>query len=199
MEGKLSSPKAKDQYRDYFLWPLILIPTLTDILFNIYTSVCIEHEIEAVFLEGFLGFLWLCFISILILFALWHKLRKMTLSLLVSLIFWLWITPALLRSFPVGDYVHLYIKYPEYKAKINITPSARLKFDWGATGFASTVSSKRTLIYDPSDKLLSENERIATKWRKASRYTRNGQEYFSDWLVTRHLFGHFYLVEEWHQ
>ncbi|WP_303673208.1 hypothetical protein [Vampirovibrio chlorellavorus] len=199
MEGELSSPKSNHPYKDPFLWPLILIPLLTAVSFNIYSSIYIEHEIEAVLLEGFLGLLWLCFISILILFALWHKLRKMTLSLLISLVFWLWITPAFLRWFPVGDYVHLSIKYPEYKAQTDVSPNARLKFHWGTTGLSFTVGSNRTLIYDPSDKLPSENAIKATKWRKASRYVRNGHEYFSDWLVTRHLWGHFYLVEEWHQ
>lgn len=125
--------------------------------------------------------------------------RKKAISCLLGIIC-VWPLSILFAQWlPIGDYIHLAVAYPEYRAKIESSPNARLQFNWGATGFAGGPSSDRMLIYDPTDKLPQENKLKDAELRARNHHFSNGHIYFDETIETRHLFGHFYLVTAFHQ
>jgi len=162
---------------------------------NIDLSLHPEHDFELCFGGLALFILWLFIMVIRALFAMWHNLRKKTLSFALSLLC-LWPTGYLLRIFPIGDYVHLARDYSNYQARINTAPRKRWEFNWGGTGWAAGPSTERNLIYDPMDKLPQENKLKDAELKKEYSHL-NGVRQL--WLITKPLFGHFYLVETCHQ
>jgi len=103
-----------------------------------------------------------------------HLYRVMSLSLITAVFYFLPIS--------IGDYIHLLVKYPEYRDEIikNNKP-IHIAFDWGGTGFLQVGNSTRSLIYDSTNSLSSKL---------------GVQEGDSLWIRTRHLYGGFYTVEE---
>jgi hypothetical protein len=189
---QMSTSPGKINYRDSFLWFIIALPSvmliISNILFSFYP---ILDLILFVFLLVFLVF-WLIIICFRAALSLLHKLPKKTTSFALSLIC-LWPTYLAVEFFPIGDYVHLAVMYPEYNKKLASSRKTRLKFDWGTFGLLT--GGIRTLIYDPNDKLPQENRLKDVELRqKTCRY--KGDTCWA--LSTKHLIGHFYIVTEWH-
>jgi len=176
--------------KDAFLWMTIFLSSLIVIGLNTYFSFHPEQDIE-VALAGFALFvLWSIILYLRGLFAIWHKLRKNEISLLLSLLVWVWLTPALIHSFPIGDYIHLMANYKDYQTKTHAAPNRRLNIDWGKTGW-----TERTLVYDPTGKLPQENKIKNAEWLKRATNKSGQLAYNPARLTTKYLFGDFYLVE----
>ena len=80
----------------------------------------------------------------------------------------------------IGDYVHLLLLYPYYRAKIDASrdhANKPLEFYWGADGL-SIAGDMRWLVYDPTGKILGE----------AQHNNGNGID-----TEIKHLIGNFYV------
>jgi hypothetical protein len=96
------------------------------------------------------------------------------------------VCPLIAVIFVSGDYVHLALMYPFYAWKIHAASTdlaESVSFDWGATGFAGSGNSQRSLVYDFGDKLESKvGERPLQDMPDAK-------------IDTIHLIGKFYVTE----
>ncbi len=181
------------QHQDSFLWITIVLPSIVLVACNIHFSFHPGMYFGMLTLFQIAVLIpWLFIIGIRILFALWRKLPQRALSCVFSLVF-LWPTSMFLDWVPIGDYVHLAVAYPEYKARIDASPNTRLEFDWGVFGILGGAT--RTLVYDPGDKLPQENRIKGAELREKT-CKDSGDACWA--LTTKQLFGHFYLVTEWH-
>jgi hypothetical protein len=86
-------------------------------------------------------------------------------------------------SATAGDYIHLLVYYPLYRAQIKAAGEGKLaSFYWGGTGFVGTMQSDRTLVYDASGELARSVGSEKTEFGKKE---------------IRRLIGNFYLVVDW--
>lgn len=179
-----------------FPWLSVLLPVLVLVAFDTYLSFHPESDFGMALLLIALGLFWVLLILFRIALALWRELPKKALLLGVGLVC-LWPASTLIHRLPIGAYIHLAWAYSEYETQIKAAPGSRIDFDWGIGGWAAGPGFQRTLVYDPADKVLMENNikdaQLRVKYRA---YTRDKQEYSRVRLITKKLFGHFYLVEE---
>jgi hypothetical protein len=184
----------KKNHQDCFLWPIIALPSLVLVIFNVRFSFYSDQDFEMFWIGAALTVIWFFIMLTCSFFFQWHDLSKKTISCALSLVC-LWPSSVLLAWVPIGDYIHLAAAYPTYETKIGASPNTRLQFNWGRFGFVSTVSADRTLVYDPADKLPQENEIKNAELREKT-CKQSGDVCWS--LNTKQLIGHFYLVTEWH-
>ena len=86
-------------------------------------------------------------------------------------------------SATAGDYIHLLVYYPLYRAHINAAGDGKItSFYWGGTGFVGTAQSDRTLVYDASGEFRRSVGSEKTEFGRKE---------------IRHLIGNFYLVVDW--
>lgn len=187
--NSINSPKK--HYRDSFLWFTIALPSVVLIAFNIHFSFS-PSSYTFPLLPIALLILWLFIATICSFFFMWNGLQKKTMSFVLSFIC-LWPTSMVLGWFPIADYVHLAVAYPEYKKAIASSPKSRLEFDWGTFGLIG--GANRKLVFDPSDKLPQENKIKDAELRKKT-CVNSGDACWA--LTTKQLTGHFYIVTEWH-
>jgi len=86
-------------------------------------------------------------------------------------------------SATAGDYIHLLVYYPLYRAQIHAAGEEKIaSFYWGGTGFVGTAQSDRTLVYDASGEFGRSVGTAKTEFGKKEIW---------------HLIGNFYLVVDW--
>lgn len=184
----------KSWYRYYFLW-IPIAPIVVLITYNIVFSFSPDLDFLMTLVGIFLSLGWLIFLIIsgILMIVKGKKMQALSCVMGIVGLACVWPTAFILANwFPIGDYVHLAVVYPIYKMKIDSSPAhALLEWNWGTYGFVSTFGADRKLFYDPSDKLPQKNKIKDSEWQRRfhdSRYFRS--------ITTKHLIGHFYLVEE---
>jgi hypothetical protein len=173
-------------------------PCILTILFQIYSSFRPDDDILLAFPEVALLFLWPIIACGFGIYALVIRQPARLMPLILSVLF-VWGAPAFFHQiFPLGDYLRLAASYSEYNKVVEKSPNKRHRFKWGSSGWSFTTSFDKTLVYDPTDKLPEENKRQNVLWENQfNPYGTNA--YPTVWYVTKPLFGHFYVVEEWNQ
>jgi hypothetical protein len=111
--------------------------------------------------------------------AAWRGMWRRSISLVAILIcIWPIVGALALRG---GDYIHLAVMWPFYKAQIDAVHGGATSFNWGLWG-AFLVGVQRTLVYDPDDRAIETGARLGQINPLTS--------------TSRHLVGHFYVIDD---
>lgn len=165
--------------KDYFTARPLVVPVSA--AFAVGTIFSFWTETEVFFLLAGLAVIpaWVVSILVRAFLLFWRGTWRRASSLLLVLPI-AWQFGPLVAKYP-PSYVHLLVMYPYYETHLNTSPNGHLletRFDWGSTGFVSTIQTIRTLVYDPNDK-PEEDQANLPAWH--------------DRLEKQHLFGHYYL------
>jgi|SRR6478609_1415412 len=177
---------------------LAVLPTLGSLAFETYISFNPNEDFPLTLLQGALFISWVILFIFALPFACWKKKGKYMIFWPTSILLF-WLSTLFLRAYPIPHYIHFAAKYSEYQAIVSRSPHTQHSFDWGGTGLASTINSDRTLIYDPKDLIILENQKKNALWQREEKQHNPSRIYPSHWLVTHLFWNHYYLVEEFHQ
>jgi hypothetical protein len=166
---------AEDKFTARALGILIISAFISGIIFTFWTlSEILLFPLWLIAIP-----VWLSIIVIQLAKAVRRRLLKRSLSLVAALI--LFVPVCRTVSVYPAEYIHLFVMYSYYEDHLNRSPDGhplKTKFSWGGSGFATTVQTDRTLVFDPSDDTAKTRTNLEL-------------EYFEE---KRHLIGHYYIV-----
>jgi hypothetical protein len=158
------------------------LPILTALIVGTVSSLSLMFGVVLFAIGSVTILVWVIVTLAQLIIAMWHGLWRRAVSLLLITVF---VWPIMGGCIIAGDYIHLALAYPFYAAKIAASDESLLpvSFDWGATGFAGSGNSERSLIYDPLDGPLLKVRGSKIPEDPAVSYS------------VQHLAGHFYVSQ----